>query len=223
MSTGLMLGIGLTVLVVGVLIAAAAWSMSERRVLERQLRETPAVTAAGLEVGSKGRLAGVVTSDATLRAPLTGRPCVAYVACVEEKRSDRTTSPWVERIHEVRGVPFTLDDGTGRALVDPAHSTLLLHMDSTTRSGVFDGATPVEASFLARHGMESTGWFLNKTLRYTEGIIEPGERVAVIGHAAREPAADATDPYGSLTTRVRIAGTPELPILVTDRKDLVGG
>jgi CBS domain-containing protein len=222
--------VGLVVALVAalLLIRAAAASMSEEKELERQLRAAPRSTAFELADGATGRLAGVVTSDATLRAPLTGRPCVAYVVRVDEKRSNRRSSPWRQRLHEVRGVPFTIDDGTGRALIDPAQSTLLLQMDSTTRSGVFDSATEVEASFLDRHGFASTGWFLNKTLRYTEGVIEAGERVAIVGRGVREPDPAAATPDlqgypGLLPTRVVIAGTEDHTVLVTDRKDLVGG
>jgi CBS domain-containing protein len=227
MTAWIVLGLAVTVVVVGVLIRAAATSMSEAEQVERELRLAPRATALGLADGASGRLAGVVTSDATLRAPLTGRPCVAYVVRVDEKRADRRWSRWRERLHEVRGVPFTIDDGTGRALIDPSRSTLLLHMDSTTRSGRFDSATPVEESFLARHQFASTGWFLDKTLRDREGVIEAGERVAIVGRGLRQPDPDAAaDPHGApgmLPTRVVIAGTAQQPVLVTDREDLIDG
>ncbi len=227
MSTGLIVGLAVVVVVVVlILIRVAARSITVERVHERALKAARRATAADLADGTTGRLAGVVTSDATLRAPLTGRPCVAYVARVEEKIARGDTKGWVERIHEVKGLPFTIDDGTGRALIDPGQATMLLQMDAATRSGVLDSATPVEASFLARHGLDSQGWLLNKTFRYTEGVIEPGERVAILGRGAREPdpstAADEAGYRSALSTRVRIAGTPDEPVLVTDRADLIG-
>ena len=220
MTTWIIVGIVITLVIVAVLIRAAAWSMSEHKQLERELRDSPRTTAARLEAGATGRLAGVVTSDATLRAPLTGRACVAYVARVEERMPRGQGARWVERIHEIRGVPFTLDDGTGRALIDPGQSTLLLQMDATTRSGILDSATPVEASFLERHGVASTGVWLNKTLRYTEGVIEPGERVAIVGRGVREPDPDAGP--DALATRIRLGGSEDQPILITNRADLIG-
>lgn len=221
MSTGALIGAAAVVVVaVLLLIRLAARSVSVEQVHAHLLRTARGTTAAALETGATGRLAGVVTADALLKAPLTGRACVGYVARVEEWSGGRRAH-WIERIHEVRGVPFTIDDGTGRALIDPAASTMLLQMDATTRSGRFDDATPVEEAFLARHEVRSTGWFLNRTLRYTEGVIEPGERVAVIGRGERE--ADVDGPHGALATRVRLRGTADEPVLVTDRADLIAG
>ena len=81
------------------------------------------------------------------------------------------------------------------------------------------------AAFLARHGFAATGWWLNKTLRYTEGVIEAGERVAVLGRGVREPDPDArprdTGYRSALPTRINIGGTPEHPVIVSDRADLV--
>lgn len=226
MSTAaIVIGAVVAVVVAAILVRLAARSISAERIHEQMLREAPRATAASLENGVTGRLAGVVTADATLRAPMTGRACVAYVARVEEWSGGRRAR-WLERIHEVRGVPFTIDDGSGRALVDPGASTMLLHMDATTRSGRFDDATPVEEAFLARHDLASTGWVLNKTLRYTEGVIEPGERVAIIGRGVREPdpaaGVDVTGYHSALATRVRISGTADEPVLVTDRAELIG-
>lgn len=207
---------------IGVAFALIRLALSDTAKAERALREAQRATVADMVEGTTARLAGVVTSDGTLRAPLTGRACVAYVARVEEHLGKQG---WRTRVYEVRGVTFTIDDGTGRALIDPTSSTLLLEMDSTTRSGSLDDATPVEESFLARHGFASTGWWLNKTLRYTEGVIEAGERVAVLGRGVREPDPDArprdSGYRGALPTRICVGGTPEHPIVVTDRKELV--
>ena len=217
-----MLGGVLAVVIVTVVLIVMAARDADRKRAERALRSAPRATVATLTEGTTARLAGVVTSDGTLKAPLTGRACVAYVVVLEERVGKRG---WVRRLHEVRGVPFTLDDGTGRALIDPAQSTMLLEMDASQRSGAFDDATPVEEAFLARHGLTSTGWFLNKTLRYTEGVIEPGERVAVLGRGVREPDPEALPRdalyRSALPTLINIGGTPEHPIVVSDRADLV--
>ena len=112
MSTGLIVGLVVLVAVVVVgLILVAARSITVERVHERALKVARRATAADLADGATGRLAGVVTADATLRAPLTGRDCVGYIARVEELVSRRGGGRWAERIHEVRGVPFTIDDG----------------------------------------------------------------------------------------------------------------
>jgi len=217
---GLVLSFGIIALVI--IVLSQAWS--ERARLARELREAPRVDIKALPEGTRARVVGTVAAGETLTAPLTGRPCVAYVAIVEERVSSGKSSRWVERIREVRHLPFTIDDGTGRAIVDPGQSKLLLEMDATSRSGVFDDATPAEAAFLGRHGVSGTGWFLNRSMRYTEGVITPGERVAVLGRGVREPDPDgaraATGYRDELPTRLRIGGSADHPILVTDRGDL---
>jgi hypothetical protein len=215
----ILIAIGLLALVA----ALATGSWRERARLARQLREAPRVDIGALAEGAPARIIGAVVADETLRAPFTGRPCVAYVAEVDEYVSRGKSHRWESRIHEVRHLPFVVDDGTGRALVDPGQAKLLVEIDTTTRSGAFDDATEVERAFLDRHGMNSKGWFFNRRLRYREGVIEPGERVAVLGRGVREPDPDAvasvTGYRDALPTRVRMSGSPEHPLLVSDQPD----
>ncbi|HVV83013.1 MAG TPA: GIDE domain-containing protein [Kofleriaceae bacterium] len=214
--------LAVAIVVLFIVVVVRAWS--SRAKLARQLRDAPASTIAALPEGESARVVGTVVGEATLIAPLTGRRCVAYVAQVEQRVSTGKTTYWKGLIDEVRHHPFTIDDGTGKAIIDPGQAKLLIEMDSTSRSGTFDDATPAESEFLARHQIDSKGWFLNKSLRYLEGVIEPGERVAVLGRAVREPdpeaARDATGYRDALPTRVRIGGSKDQPILVSDRKDL---
>lgn len=77
---------------------------------------------------------------------------------------------------------FVLTDATGRAFIDPNGAKLVITEDSHTRSGTFDDATPREEAFLAAQGEKSEGWIFNRSLRYREGVLEPGEWVAVLGH-----------------------------------------
>lgn len=215
--------VALVVVILGVVALVTGW-MSESARLARALRDAPRATVAELREGVAARLVGTVGAQETLSAPLTGRVCVAYVVLVEERISTGKSSRWVDRIREIKGVTFSLDDGTGKAMVDAGRAKLLVEMDSTSRSGTFDDATPVEAAFLSRHGMNSQGWFFNKTLRYTEGVIEPGERVAVMGRGVREPDPDAarqvTGYRDALPTRVWLSGTAEQPMILTDKADL---
>jgi hypothetical protein len=218
-----MIGAVLAIAAVVLFLALVGTSWWEKAKLARALRRAPRIAIRALPEATRARIVGTVAAEATLRAPLTGRTCVAYVVHVEERVSNGKTTTWTPRIHEVKSVPFTVDDGTGRALVDPGQAQLLVEMDSTTRSGPFDEATAAEAGFLERHGMAAKGWFLRKNLRYLEGVIEPGERVAVLGRAVREPdpgaVAQVTGYRDELPTRVRIGGTKEQPIIVSDRPD----
>src|SRR5207248_4101663 len=88
---------------------------------------------------------------------------------------------------ETRLVPFALEDGTGRAIVDPAFAKIALDFDSRSTSGTLDDPNESERAFLERHGETGRGWIFNKKLRYREACIEVGETIAVLGAGTREP------------------------------------
>ncbi len=60
------------------------------------------------------RIVGIVSAAETLFAPLSGRECVFYVATAHAQDADGPVL-----VREQRGLAFELNDGTGRALVDP--------------------------------------------------------------------------------------------------------
>jgi hypothetical protein len=207
----------------GVAIVAASRVWNEKARIRRDMRSAPLVDIAELREGRTGRLVGRVGEGETLQAPFTGRSCVFYEATVEEYRSSGKTGSWRQVIREARGVSFVLDDGTGRAIVDPGGARVDVDIDMTTRSGTFDDATPIEEQFLTRHGLRSTGWVMNKSLRYREGVIEIGETIAVMGQGVREPDPDAVGRVGGYRsgppTRLRLGGSSRHPILLSDAPD----
>jgi hypothetical protein len=209
--------------VAGVAIVAASLLWNEKAKIRRELRGAPRVDIAELREGRTGRVVGKVGDGQTLQAPFTARSCVFYEATVEEYRTNGKTGSWRQVVREAVGVPFVLDDGTGRAIVDPTGARTAVDLDMTTRSGTFDDATPVEEEFLTRHGLRSTGWVFNKSLRYREGVIEVGETIAVMGQGVREPDPDAVGKVGGYRsgppTRLRLGGSARHPILLSDAPD----
>lgn len=207
----------------GVAIVAASFMWNEKARIRRELRGASRVDIGELREGRTGRVVGKVGDGETLQAPFTGRSCVFYEASVEEYRTRGKSGSWRQVVREARGVPFVLDDGTGRAIVDPSGARVAVDLDMTTRSGTFDDATPVEEEFLTRHGLRSTGWVFNKSLRYREGVIEIGETIAVMGQGVREPDPDAVGKVGGYRsgppTRLRLGGSARHPILLSDAPD----
>lgn len=220
---GFMEALVVLAVVAGVAIVAASLMWNEKARIRRELRGAPRVDLAELREGRTGRVVGRVGEGETLQAPFTGRSCVFYEATVEEYRSSGKTGSWRQVVREAMGVPFVLDDGTGRAIVDPRGARVAVDLDMTTRSGTFDDATPVEEQFLTRHGLRSTGWVFNKSLRYREGVIEIGETIAVMGQGVREPDPDAVGKVGGYRsgppTRLRLGGSARHPILLSDAPD----
>jgi hypothetical protein len=205
-------------------IALGHLAFHEDARVRRALRKAPKLAIGAFPEGSPGRIVGAVAPGETIEAPLSGRRCVYFEVIVEEKAGGKNKH-WRRRVREATGIPFVVSDGTGRAIIDPAHARIALEDDAHSRSGVFDAATAREEAFLARHGVESRGWLLAKTLRYQEAVIEVDEQVAVAGLAVREPDPDAGagEGYrGAPPTRIRMNGTPAFPLLVSDQPATFG-
>ncbi|HWO18404.1 MAG TPA: GIDE domain-containing protein [Kofleriaceae bacterium] len=212
------------VLVLGGIAAGATWYWSATARLRRALRRAKRVSIADAPEGAVVRLDGRVLEGETLEAPLTGRRCVYYVAIVEEFEAGSTPDSWRELTREARGVQFTIEDGTGRAIVDPEGARVDVDLDRTASSGALEEPTAAQAAFLERRGVKLTGWSSNRTLRYREGVFEVGEPIAVMCRPMREPdpgAASREVGYREApSTRLRVGGSARHPILLSDAREL---
>jgi hypothetical protein len=209
-----------TVIIIAVVVVFVAISAYASGKTVRKLRNAQSFPIGQLPEGKAGRVIGDAHPLAeTLTAPLTGRACVYYIAKVEQHHSTGKSSYWKTLVKEERGVPFVLDDGTGRAIVDPTSAEIALDFDSKSTSGTFDDADEIERAFLERHHQTSQGWVFNKRLRYREAVIHVGERIAVLGEGVREPDPDAApsgDYRGAPPTRLRLTSNPRFPLVISD-------
>lgn len=210
----------LFILVLIAVIAICAWYFGAHQRLKRQLKQAKPWSLSELPEDTHGRVIGQARAlGEQLQGPLTGRPCVYYIAMVEEQRSTGRSTHWRTVAQETRGVPFILEDSTGRAIVDPNGAQVALDFDGNSKSGTFNNADPVQEQFLARHGQKSEGWVFNKTLRYREAMIEIGETIAVLGSGTREPdpnAAPEAAYRGAPPTRLRLTSSPRFPLIISD-------
>ncbi|MCC7539612.1 MAG: hypothetical protein IT379_25545 [Deltaproteobacteria bacterium] len=202
-------------------IAFSRWYFSEKQQVKRALRAAPRVDVGKLGEGQLARVTGEVEEHEgnVLRAPISGRPCVAFDVTVEEYRSSGKSGSWHTVIHEGETVPFVVRDGTGRAIVRRSFVRVAIEVDDEKRSGFLNDASPELEAFLSRHGRSSAGWVFNKTLRYREGVFEVGETVTVLGRARLEddPSPDAAGHgYRDRPRRVVLEPPPDAPMLLSD-------
>jgi hypothetical protein len=197
------------------LIAGAAALFKRRR--PGGVRVAIADAAEGVTI----EIAGTIVSGATIEAPLTGRACVHYdLEIVEESRGTGAPGLGVRRgyglhitpgrLHEVRGVTFTIEDDTGRALIDPAGAEI--HPVAIAREMTIGDPTVRQRALLVQHHMHA------RQNRFREGVLAIGDRVAVIGTAVREPdpdgAARAHGYRGDTPTRLRLGGSAKHPLVI---------
>jgi hypothetical protein len=151
-----------------------------------------------------------------MRSPLTGRRCVYYAAKVDENAA----YPVLEERH---GVPFVVEDDSGRAVVEPSNAELTVAFDRWLETDARSPASPAAEALLARHGRTSRTAYGVRWLTFAEAVIEVDQLVAVFGGGVRELDPDQP-PAGyrsSAPTRIRLAGSRRHPLAITSAPDRV--
>jgi hypothetical protein len=211
------------VLTIGVVWAC--WYFGAARRNARTLRAAPLVRIGDAREGVQHRIHGRASAwQQTLEAPLTGRPCVYYEATIEQlvyRHRKDLAGDWVRIAHEVVGVPFLVEDATGRAIVDPSGAIVELTVDAGMQAGPCDHSTHRMRAFVERYYLEPTTNRSATELRYREGVVEVGESITVLGAGVREPDPDAAGKVGgyrdAAPMRLRLSGNAARPLYLTDR------
>ncbi|MCF7567376.1 E3 ubiquitin ligase family protein [Sabulilitoribacter arenilitoris] len=120
--------------------------------------------------------------------PYSKRKCVAYLFKIERKVRTGKHSRWKTLIEKEDIQDFFIEKNGEVVIVKPRKSPKnyygYLVEDTSISSGTFNDPTPEFKKVLDDFGIESENWFgFNKTLRYTERIIEVGEVITVGGVA----------------------------------------
>lgn len=205
---------------VGLIALHYAQSNPERRA-RHMLQQSPLCSLDSAQEGEVIKVVGTLRDvEDPLEAPLSGRRCAYYEILVEQRpelrfeprgfESDRDrvkSERWVVRV----GRDFELDDGSGKpALVRMERATVRITYDRHYRSGGFDTPTPAMRQLLNRHlHIGGQGLSLQSNIRYSEGILEVGERVAVRGRVLRDVVPGAGRGYRDHAHRVMLAPSIE--------------
>lgn len=190
---------------------------SKKNKILRELKKSPSKPINTVKEKEYVRLHGVVESvDEPLIAPLSKRPCVYYHIIVERK-GDKS---WHTVINDLKYSDFYLASGGEKARIR-AHDkrALMFHLvvDHNKRSGWSTEPSAAMTSYLKSQGYDGKTWLFNtnKTLRYKEAVLEPGEQVAVkgIGHWKRLEQPIAGYNYSRL---LELSGNFRQRLIVTD-------
>jgi hypothetical protein len=196
------------------MLAAVHWYRNAPRRIRRHLGAAKRYRIGELPEDTVGRIVGrVEPTGPMLRAPLTGRACVFY----QVKVSGDTGTIITER----EGVAFRIVDETGAAIVDPRAAEVAVVFDHEARTDIFTAPTAEQSALLARHGERSERWSGIRSLAFSEGVLEPGEDVAILGAGVREPDLHARPESGyreELPTRLRLTSSPRYPLRISDHR-----
>jgi hypothetical protein len=158
---------------------------------KRLLENTPESKIRSASMGLV-EISGQAVGPYTIPAPACGFDCFYYRTIAWELKQSGKNKEWVKVAEESLHLPFFLDDGTGRLLVDCNGAETDLHRDfhEQYRHSLFSADDPVPdgiRSFLARHGVSS-----EHELKVDEYCIKPKNFLFVLGTLSENPGLELT-------------------------------
>jgi hypothetical protein len=178
--------IGFLVLVIGLFVVLVSRGNLARRKLIVDTPTSPIARAPGNGlVEIKGRI--LPSEQGVILGPFSGRQGVYVRVIVQEYRSSGKSGSWRVVFNQAQDREFWVDDGSGQhARVRPSGAHYVLNTSTVQTSGTFNNASPQVEAFLAYYGMTSKSWLgLNKSMRYQEEMLCPGDPLYAIGPSTR--------------------------------------
>jgi hypothetical protein len=116
---------------------------------------------------------------------------------------------------------FLLDVEGQLVYVKKGQVKSLLEKDRKFNSGTFNNAAKNLDAYLRSKGRTSTNFLgLNKEMKYEEGVLEPGEKIAVLGYGTWRKAEQMGQQTDSGKILVLDSGVE--PIYLSDKKSVIG-
>ena len=137
-------------------------------------------------------VSGLATGPYNLTAPITEVPCYYYRTTVWEWKQRDKGSSWVKEADESLHVPFYLDDGTARILVNPQGAEMDIHRDFQEEfsHSLFSSSLEIPANiatFCTAHGVDT-----GKKIKIEEYCIKPKNALFVLGTLASNPGVEVS-------------------------------
>ena len=133
-------------------------------------------------------IAGKANPKTLLKGPFSGKECVYYKYTIEEYRREGKHSRWVKLKEGSSDEKFYLEDYTGKVLVDPKEAEVDIPIDCEIESGFGEDPPETIKKFISSVELSYEGFLgLNKTMRYREYHIAPGDNLFIIGTAMDNP------------------------------------
>ena len=156
-------------------------------------------------------------------APLSKRKCVAYIFEVKQRVSTGKSSHWKTLVKKEDIQDFFIEQNGELIMVKPSNETSnyysYLVEDKNIKSGSFNDPSPEFKKVLDDFGIKSETWLgFNKTLKYTERIIEIGETITVGGIAKWKILKDPIAGY-NFSKIAALESSNQQKLIITDHPD----
>jgi len=184
---------GLAGLIFGVVLFFTGFRTMKKKKLMESL---PTSKIRSLAIGIAEIYGKVVPDKGIMKSPFSNRDCVGVKIIIEEeRRGGGGGRGWAAVKKLVRGIDFFLQDDTGKVLVDLRGAELDIPVSYEYESGSRAGPPPIYGTLSEddinklEDDINKLGGFLrrNKTLRYSESIIVPGDELYILGRADDNP------------------------------------
>lgn len=135
---------------------------------------------------------GLATGPCVITSPLKQMSCYYYRSIAWEYKQRGKNSEWVKVAEESLHVPFYMDDGSGKLLIDPTGAEMDLHCDmheEYNRSVLLSGPEMPGSvyTFLSRHGVNSS-----RRIKVEERCISPNNPLFIFGTLSQNPGLNAS-------------------------------
>ncbi|WP_203256250.1 hypothetical protein [Hyunsoonleella ulvae] len=173
------------IIVIGVL----SYYFSKKQKILRSLNKLKAKSILQFRTNEPTKVTGkVLHVHEPFVAPFSKRKCVAFEFKIQQKKQRGKNSYWKTLIDEKNIQDFFIELKGEVAMIKPKTNPLNFNMyleeDKRVSSGFLNDPSPEFENLLQAYNIESTTILgFNKTLRYTERILEVGETVTVGGIA----------------------------------------
>ncbi len=153
-------------------------------------------------------------------APFSKRKCVAFEFRIQQKKSSGKHSYWKTLVEKEDIQDFFVEKNGEVVMVKPTkvpqNYMIYLVEDKKVSSGFFNAPTPEFKLLLNQYDIDNQNFFgFNKTLRYTERILEVGETVTV-GGIAKWKALDGQIEGYNYSKIAALESSNEQKLIITD-------
>ncbi|MEE9406483.1 MAG: hypothetical protein V3V28_00270 [Polaribacter sp.] len=203
------------------LIGGLIYFFNTKQKIIRTLSKLPIKQIGSLKNNEFTRFSGkALHVKEPLIAPFSKRKCIFYVMKIEKKKSNGKSSYWDTLVKEEKIQEFFLEKNGDFAIVRPCQNpkNYISHLvvDKKVNSGTFNDATPEFKTLLKQYNIDSEGFFgFNKSLRYSEGIIEVGEQITVAGIAKWKSLKEPIEGY-SYSKIAELESSDKQKLIITD-------
>ncbi len=153
-------------------------------------------------------------------APFSKRKCVAFEFKIQQKKSSGKNRYWKTLIKETNIQDFFVEQKGEVVMIkpdtNPINFKIYLEADKKVSSGFLNDPTPEFEALLSAYNINSMNLLgFNRTLRYSERILEVGETVTV-GGIAKWKAIDTTINGYSYSKIAALESNDKQKIIITD-------